>query len=399
MKNKRRDLKFLWHTNALYTQSGYATESRDILTRLKKDRWDFAVVANHGVESQSVDIMDIKHYPRMGDPNGSDAILHHAINFGAHVVFTMLDIWIIQVQYLQELRKQNIKWIPWVPIDQIPVNPGVVQNLKEAYQILSFSKFGQETLEDEGFASNLIIEGIDTDIFKPMDQGQMRKKLGIPEDIFLFGMIGANKENPPRKGYQEALEGFAMFSKDHPEARIFFHCQQLNPQGGFPILPYAQYLGIADKVLNLDQYTASYGADSNKIAEEISSFDVLLHPSQTEGFGLLSVEAQSCGVPVIVNGCTSMPELVIEGETGWITETERPWWRNGGGYVWPAKPESIHEKMEDLYKQLQDDKRKKQISKSCRENILKNYNIDDIVKNRWIPYLEDLQEEVLGTNN
>src|SRR3990167_4798376 len=213
-KLKRRDLKFLWHSNAIYSGSGYAVETRDILTRLKKDGWQFAVVANHGVESHPVDIEGIKHYPRIGDLHGSDAILHHAQDFGAHVVFSMLDMFIIQPQYLAELQKQKIHLIPWLPIDQVPPPPAVLSNIKYAYKILTFSKFGQETLEKEGFASTLILEGIDTNIFKPGNKEESRKELKLPQDIFLFGMIGANKENPPRKGYKEALEAFSMFLKN-----------------------------------------------------------------------------------------------------------------------------------------------------------------------------------------
>src|SRR3990167_3893185 len=111
-KLKRRDLKFLWHSNAIYTGSGYAVETRDILTRLKNDGWPLAIVANHGVESYPVEIYGIKHYPRMQDANGSDAILYHAIEYGAPVVFTMLDAWIVQPQYLQEMNNKGIKWIP-----------------------------------------------------------------------------------------------------------------------------------------------------------------------------------------------------------------------------------------------------------------------------------------------
>lgn len=394
-KSKRRDLKFLWLSNALYTQSGYAVETRDILTRLRDDGWQFAQVANHGVESHPVIVDGIKIYPKMGDPHGSDAILYHAQDFGAQVIFIMLDLWILNNQYLSEINNKGLKIIPWIPIDQEPVNPGVIHNLKQAYKILTFSRYGQSTLEKEGFASTLILEGIDTDIFKPMDKYEIRNQLRIPPNVFLFGMIGANKENPPRKGYQEALEAFKMFSESHPDAMMYFHCQQLSGVG-FPIQPFAEYLGISDKILYLDQYKASFGSDSHHIAKEINAFDVLLHPSMTEGFGLLSVEAQSCGVPVIVNNCTSMPELVIEGKTGWISDIGKPFWRNGGGYIYPADVNSLRDQMEKAHQTLQDPKEKEKISKACRKNILQNYNINDIVKDKWIPFLEELQEEVLS---
>lgn len=332
----------------------------------------------------------------MGDPHGSEAILYHALDFKAHVVFSMLDIWILNGQYLAELQKRNIKFIPYIPIDQEPVGPSVINNIKHAYKIITFSKFGQETLEKEGFASTLIVEGIDTNIFKPGNKVEARQELNLPQGAFIFGMIGANKENPPRKGYQEALDAFKLFSQNHPEARIFFHCQQIHPGAGFPIIEYAQYLEIANKVFYLDQYKASYGSDSNQVAKEISAFDVLLHPSMTEGFGLLSIEAQACQVPVIVQRCTAMSELVIENKTGWICESQKKWWRNGGGYIYFADVNSLHGKMEEAYKKLQNPNVKDIITKACRKNVLQNYSIDDIVKNKWIPFLGDLQEEILG---
>ncbi len=391
----KRELKFTWLSNAHYVCSGYATETRDILTRLLKDGWTFAEIANHGVESYPTTIDGIKIYPRMADMYGSDALVNHSVDFGAHVAFAMLDIWTLQPQALQELQNKNIHFIPYVPIDQEPIPPGVLNNLKFAYKILTFSSFGQKALEKEGFASTLIPEGIDTNIFKPMDKKEARFALKIPENAFVFGMIGANKENPPRKGYQEALEAFSLFAKNHEEAYLFVHTQQINPGGGFPIVEYARQLGVANRVLYYDQYVASFKSDSHAIAREINAFDVQLHPSQTEGFGLLIVEAQACGTPVIVNNCHSQPELVIDGKTGEICNTGKAWWRNLQGYVYPADVNSLYEKMETLYTKLKNPTKAKQIAKDSRNHILQNYSIDTIVKEQWIPFLERLQNEII----
>ncbi|WP_273875150.1 glycosyltransferase family 4 protein [Serratia marcescens] len=46
--------------------------------------------------------------------------------------------------------------------------------------------------------------------------------------------------------------------------------------------------------------------------------DVLLMPSRWESFGLVAVEAQSYGLPVIASRCSSLPEVVKEGETGFL---------------------------------------------------------------------------------
>ncbi|HAX95943.1 MAG TPA: group 1 glycosyl transferase [Prolixibacteraceae bacterium] len=44
--------------------------------------------------------------------------------------------------------------------------------------------------------------------------------------------------------------------------------------------------------------------------------DALLFPTRLEGFGLVALEAQACGIPVIATNCSSLPEVVEHGSTG-----------------------------------------------------------------------------------
>ena len=64
-------------------------------------------------------------------------------------------------------------------------------------------------------------------------------------------------------------------------------------------------------------YLGSVGPD--KRAEVLGGADALLHLiSFDEPFGLSMVEAMACGVPVIAFGRGSVPEVVVDGETGFI---------------------------------------------------------------------------------
>lgn len=52
--------------------------------------------------------------------------------------------------------------------------------------------------------------------------------------------------------------------------------------------------------------------------------DVLLFPSALEGFGFTVAEAMACGLPVVASNRGSIPELMVDGEGGFLIDPERP---------------------------------------------------------------------------
>jgi N-acetyl-alpha-D-glucosaminyl L-malate synthase BshA len=54
------------------------------------------------------------------------------------------------------------------------------------------------------------------------------------------------------------------------------------------------------------------------IADYLSVADVFLLPSLTESFGLAALEAMACEVPVIATRVGGLPEVVRDGETGYL---------------------------------------------------------------------------------
>lgn len=402
MEDKRRDLRILWNSNAVHTNSGYAVEQRDLLYRFRRDGWEQAQIGFWGLMGYPVtlygqDLIDdrfkdvsLKVYPRLDQEYGSDAIMYHSQDYKAHVAMTMQDVPLLDPNILQQLK---IPFIPYVPIDKDPVPPAVLNILRYAYKIITFSQFGQKALEKNGFTSTLIEEGTDLEIFKPGDKMAARKILGLPgENRFLFGMVAANKENPPRKGFEEALKAFKLFHDKHPEAALMIHSQQQAPNG-FPLQGFVHHLKLDDSVFFMDNYHAIFMSDSKTINTEMNAFDVLLHPSQTEGFGLTVIEAQAAGTPVIVNNCHSMPELLIPGKTGAVCEVATKRFTNDLSYVYTADVDSLYEKMEVVYDMVKKDEYGVQVT--CRQWIKEHYNIDTIVKEKWLPFFQDLQNELL----
>jgi len=387
--SKRRDLKIMWNSNAPWTQSGYGVELDYLVKRLNADGWKQAVSCFYGLQGQPIEIDGVKMFPQMNNPWGSDAMYFHGQEWGANVIITLQDVWTLDPQFLSKIP--NL--VSWVPVDKEPAPPPVLANLRFCYKILSMSRFGKRTLEEAGYSSTLLLEGTDLNSLRPLDREKCRSDFKIPKDAFVFGMIAANKENPPRKGYQEAMEAFKLFSDKHPEAILFFTNQQVSPQG-FPIQGFAQHLGIGSKCMMMSEYKAAMGMSREDIVKQYNAFDVLLHPSQTEGFGLCVVEAQACGVPVIIQNSQSMPELIVEGKTGWGAKTAYKRFTNDLSWVNVADVQSVYECMEKAYEAVKKDR--EGTAKACREWVDKEYNIDKLVNTGWIPMLEQLQEDLLG---
>jgi len=62
-------------------------------------------------------------------------------------------------------------------------------------------------------------------------------------------------------------------------------------------------------------------------ADKVSYYtlaDLLLFPSALEGFGFSVAEAMSCELPVVVSARGSLPEIVVDGEGGFLCDPERP---------------------------------------------------------------------------
>lgn len=380
----KRRLRILFNTNALWSTSGYGTQIRDLAPLIKEAGFDIAVVCFYGLEGGRIQIDGITCYPKIGDMWGGDAVVAHQEHFKSDVVFSLQDIWVLQPQHIAGFRR----WIPIVPIDHEPAPRAILDRLRSAYRIVSYSQFGHDELKRHGFHSTYIPHTVNTEIMKPSDKKEVRKSISIPDDIYLFGMVAANKDNPPRKSFQRALDAFAQFVKKHPQSGIYFHTL-LNQEGGFPIERYAKFLGIEKHIYYIPPYDLLYNVDRAGMARLYSMMDCLLLPSTNEGFGVPAIEAQSCGVPAIVNNFTSMPELVTP-ETGEICEINQKRFTPLDSYVAEPDTNSLYQCMEKIYSRSPE-----KMSVACRDHMIDKYDLQKVFKENWLPFLQKLEAEIV----
>jgi N-acetyl-alpha-D-glucosaminyl L-malate synthase BshA len=74
----------------------------------------------------------------------------------------------------------------------------------------------------------------------------------------------------------------------------------------------AKQLGIADRVKYLGNF--------ENIESLLPCADLIFQPSEHESFGLVPLEAMACKVPVLATASGGITEVVVHGETGYLTE-------------------------------------------------------------------------------
>lgn len=383
-------LRILLNSNAPWATSGYAQQARQFMPLIAKEGYPTAFSCFYGLEGgilYNVNNDGITYYPKIANQWGSDSIVEHSKHFKADVVFTLQDIWVLDIPALKEVANQGRKWVPIVPIDHEPTPPAVLERLKLAYRIGAMSPFGERQLQKEGLHSTLIPHTVQTQDFRAYDKAEVRKQLGLPQDFFIFGMVAANKDHPPRKSFQHVMDAFAKFHIKHPKSGLYLHTLA-DMQGGFQIREYAVKLGINDVVFITPLYQMLYEIPAQDMAKIYSSFDCLLAPSLNEGFGIPIIEAQSCEVPVITNDYTAMRDLVIEGKTGFKTRVLEERFTPLGSYVGVPDGNHLYELME---KMLVSDRVR--MGKDAREFVVNNYDLDLVWRTRWIPFLNKLERE------
>lgn len=381
----KKKLRILFTSNAMWSPSGYAQQMFDLLPAIRDAGYDVGIVCFYGLEGGKIMLDGITCYPKINDIWGTDAVVAHQQDFKADVVISFQDTWPMDPQNVRQFKN----WIPMAPIDHDPIPPMVFDRLKLAYRVLSHSQFGTAQLKKKGMHSTYIPLLVDTNTFKPHSKAQGRALLGIPQDLFLFGMVAANKDNPPRKSFQEVMDAFVVFKKDHPKSALYFHTHLNNP-GGFPIAEYAKFLGIEKDIYSINPYDMTFRVGKDKMAEIYSAFDCLLAPSTSEGFGVPIIEAQACGVPVITNTFTAMPELILPGETGELCEVLYKRFTPLLSYVGVPDAKSIAQCMQKIFTAD-----RSTMAKKARAHVLEHYDFDIQFKKQWLPFLEKVEKELL----
>jgi len=161
--------------------------------------------------------------------------------------------------------------------------------IRESRKIIAQTGYQRDFLEEEfGVGSMVLPNGVDVDAFKPVPLEDARSDLGLNQSAKYVVSVGALL---PFKGYEDLIRAFSRVSEGLPDARLLLLGD--GPQRK-QLRRVARDLGIRESV----QFEG--WVPFEKMPLYLSAANIFVHPSTSEGFPNVVLEAMASGLPVVM---------------------------------------------------------------------------------------------------
>lgn len=153
--------------------------------------------------------------------------------------------------------------------------------------------------------------GVDTGVFHPdKNRGsETRKRLGWPEEAQVLLYVGRLN---PDKNVRRLIDAFTKLHQDEPGR---FHLAVVGD--GMLRHPLLR-LQEETRCVSWIQYCSSAG----ELADIYRAADLFVHPGVKETFGLVTLESQACGTPVVGIRGSYMDTIIFSGLHNWSVEND-----------------------------------------------------------------------------
>ncbi|WP_069816897.1 D-inositol-3-phosphate glycosyltransferase [Streptomyces sp. TP-A0874] len=203
---------------------------------------------------------------------------------------------------------------------------GETQVVRAAHRLIANTEGEAAELVHHYAADRRLVDvvhpGVDLDLFHPADgRAAARARLGLPQEALIPLFAGRIQ---PLKAPDVLLRAVAVLLRERPDLRG----RTLVPVVGGPsgsglarpdrLRSLAEQLGIADVV----RFQPAVG--QRQLADWYRAASVLVMPSYSESFGLVAIEAQAAGTPVLAAAVGGLPVAVRDGITGFLLPGHDP---------------------------------------------------------------------------
>lgn len=162
--------------------------------------------------------------------------------------------------------------------------------------------------------------GVDLELFRPTSRSAARRRLGLEGDAVVLLFVGRLQ---PLKAPDVLIRAAARIAANDPvlagRLRVLVvgapsGSGLANPDG---LSKLAAELGIADRV------RFEPPVSRQRLVDFYNAADLTAVPSYNESFGLVALESQACGTPVVAAAVGGLSTAVVDGRTGVLIDGHR----------------------------------------------------------------------------
>ena len=168
---------------------------------------------------------------------------------------------------------------------------------------------------------DVVNPGVDLELFSPGSQTKARKKLGIPLDASMLLFVGRIQ---PLKAPDILMRAAAELISMRPELRsslLVVICGGVSGTGADhpeALRDLASDLGL------LDLIRFEPPSSREELVTWYRAADLTVVPSYSESFGLVAIESQACGTPVVASAVGGLKTAVADGVSGRLIQGHNP---------------------------------------------------------------------------
>jgi glycosyltransferase involved in cell wall biosynthesis len=213
--------------------------------------------------------------------------------------------------------------LSYVPDDGVNLPPRWTTVLPKVTNVVAMSKWGQAAYTP----SEMVYHGSDPEIFWPIEEkpkvtstgivcrtkADCKRAFNFDPDNFLVGRVDTNSG---RKDYPALVKALWPLMKKYKDIETHFHCEDENATSGirFQAMLSRESSSVDPTRFHFPGLHSSFeGWALQDLNVLYSAFDCFVSTSRGEGFGLTLLEAATCGIPIVAQSVSAIPEVVGPG--------------------------------------------------------------------------------------
>ncbi len=165
-----------------------------------------------------------------------------------------------------------------------------------------------------------VAPGVDLDVFTPGERAAARARLGLRPDARVLLFVGRLQ---PLKAPDVLLRAAALLHAD-PASTAPLQVIVLGAPSGSGLAHPHRLSRLRDDLGLRDVVQFRPPAPREVVADHYRAADLTVVPSHNESFGLVALESQACGTPVVAAAVGGLPTAVADDRSGVLVDGHDP---------------------------------------------------------------------------